>query len=241
MEVNYFYHLILYSLGFNVYMCGSRIFSPGSNTFGGWTHVVNLVTVGEQKYLLNGGFGGNGPPCPVPLAHDEIQSQIAPAEMRLLHAPIPENLNQSRKLWIFQSRYDPSSDWSTCYCFPDFEFTPADITSMNFAPSHSPHSFFTHKVVAVRFSTEREINGPQGPGSPDEAALASPIDGAITLNHDVLTWRRKGRKVVEWPLRSEEERLHALEMFFGTTLSEEEREAILDTAAMVGARVMDHA
>ncbi|EME45804.1 hypothetical protein DOTSEDRAFT_79667 [Dothistroma septosporum NZE10] len=240
MEVNYFYHLILYSLGFDVYVCGARIYSPSTDTYGGWTHCVNLVTIGGQKYLLDGGFGGNGPSCPVPLEENVVLEQVAPAEMRLIHEPIRENLNQSQKLWIFQHRYSSSSDWVTCYSFPDLEFTPADLTAMNLAPSSSRHSFFTHKVVAVRFSTSAEINGPQGPGSPNEAALASPVDGAITLNHDVLKWRRRGQKVVEWTLKSEEERVQALEMYFGIEVGEEDVRAIEGTAAEVGARAMLH-
>lgn len=39
MEVNYFFHLILYSLGFVVYMSGSRIYHQHTGFYGGWTHV----------------------------------------------------------------------------------------------------------------------------------------------------------------------------------------------------------
>ena len=63
MEVNYFFHHILYSLGFDTYMCGSRIFNTGSGKFGGWTHVVNLVRIGGKKYLCDGGYGAPGESC----------------------------------------------------------------------------------------------------------------------------------------------------------------------------------
>ena len=58
MEANFFFHTVLLSLGFDVYMCGSRIYKPAKKGYGGWTHVVNLVTIAGIKYLLDGGFGG---------------------------------------------------------------------------------------------------------------------------------------------------------------------------------------
>ena len=58
MEANFFFHTVLLSLGFDVYMCGSRIYKPAKKGYGGWTHVVNLVTIAGVKYLLDGGFGG---------------------------------------------------------------------------------------------------------------------------------------------------------------------------------------
>lgn len=239
MEINYFFHLILYSLDFDVYMCGSRIYRSNQGIFGGWTHVINLVTIDGIKYLLDGGYGGAGPSRPMPLLEGEIQGQIAPAEMRLIYEPLPQNLNQAQKFWIYQHRFNEDADWTTCYCFADLEFTPQDLVGLNLEPATNRHTFFTHKVVAVRFSTEGEVNGPQGPGSPGEAALEGEIDGSVTLNHDVVKWRRRGEKVVEWQLRSEEDRIQALEMYFGIVLDAEERAGVVGTAAMIGARAME--
>lgn len=129
-EANSFFFTILLSLGFDVYMCGSRIYKAETQTYGGWTHVVNIVTIAGTKFLCDGGFGGSGPSCPIPLHHGQVQTQIAPAEMRLVFAPIRQNLTD-HKVWIFQHRFDQDSDWSTCYCFPDFEFTPEDIEGNN--------------------------------------------------------------------------------------------------------------
>ena len=71
MEVNYFYHLILFSLQFDVYMVGSRIYRSNIGRYGGWTHVVNLVTIAGKRYLLDGGFGGQGPSGPVLVEHGQ--------------------------------------------------------------------------------------------------------------------------------------------------------------------------
>ncbi|KAK4502954.1 hypothetical protein PRZ48_006381 [Zasmidium cellare] len=238
MEINYFFHLILYALDFDVYMCGSRIYRANLGAFGGWTHVVNIVTIDGTKYLLDGGLGAAGPHIPMPLHDSLTQTHIAPAQMRLIYAPLPQNLNQEHKFWIFQHRYDEHGEWKPQYCFPDLEFTPQDLVGMNLEPGTNRHTFFTHKVVAVRFTTSLEINGPSGPGSPSEASLEGEIDGTLVLNHDVVKWRRRGEKVLEWWLKSEEERVQALEMYFGVVLDREEREGVLGTAAMIGARGM---
>lgn len=239
MEANSFFHTVLLSLGFDVYMCGCRIYSPAKQAYGGWTHVVNIVTIAGVKYLLDGGFGGSGPSKPVPLHHQEITHQIAPAQMRLCFESLRQNLNSSYKVWVVQIRYDEAEDsnWTPIYSFPDFEFLPEDVEAMNLQPWLSPHTFFTHKVVAVRFTTSKECNGTKGPGSPDEHALLdAEIDGAITLNQDVLTWRRSGKKVVQMPLRTESDRIEALLMYFGIKLSDEDVEGIRGTAAEIGAK-----
>lgn len=237
MEANYFYHLILYSLGFDVYMAGSRIYKV--DHYGGWTHVVNIVTVGGERYLLDGGFGGQGPPRPMRLEHGKVEAQIAPAEMRLLHQNIEQNLNRHQKVWIYEYRYDGNSEWSPMYCFTDLEFTPDDIESMNFAPSMSRHTFFTHKVVASRFTTSKEIDrGDDLPGSPGEAEIEGEIDGSMTINHDNLKWRRRGEKVVHFEFKTDDERVSALRKYFRITLAEEDREAIINTMAMIGVKAM---
>lgn len=216
-------------------MAGARIHSSGGH-YGGWTHVVNIITIDEKKYMVDGGFGPQGPSRPIRLLHDEETTQISPAQMRLLHEPIADNLDQSQKLWIYQYRYDENSSWAPMYCFVDFEFTPADIEAMNFAPWLSKSSFFTHKVVAVRFTTASEVD--DEPGSATEEALRGEIDGSVTINQEVLKWRRGGEKAVEIRFESDEQRVEALEKFFGIVLTDEDREAIVGTAAMVGGKAM---
>lgn len=236
MEVNYFFHLILVSIGFDVYLSGSRIFKV--DHYGGWTHCVNLVTVGGVRHLLDGGFGGQGPPRPLKLEHGSVAPQIAPAQMRLLHQSIPQFLNPHQRVWIYEYRYNDRSEWSPMYCFTDTEFTPDDIESMNFAPSTSRHTFFTHKVVASRFTTDREEDLGELPGTPTEASLGGEIDGSITINHDNLKWRRRGVKVVHYTFKTDDDRVRALKKYFGITLADEDREAIMNTMAMIGVKAM---
>ena len=153
-----------------------------------------------------------------------------------MYESIPNNLNRLQKVWIFQHRYDENSPWVPMYCFVDLEFTPEDIHSMNFQPWLDKTTIFTQKAVAVRFTTEKEVESEGGPGSPDEDALGREIDGSMTLDHNVLKWRRHGKKAVELSLKTEQERVTALQKYFGIILSDEDREAIINTAAMIGAR-----
>lgn len=229
MEANSFFRTVPLSLGFEVHMAGSRIYRPETQRYGGWTHVVNLVSIASQQYLLGGGFGGNGPSRPVPQIADEVSTQIAPAQMRLLREPLLQNLNRAQKTWISQHRFDSTREWVPMYASTDLELLPEDIEGMKFEPMLNPRTFFTHKVVAVRFTAGDETQGAE--------ACAGEIDGALILSHNVLTWRQHGRKALEIPFRSESDMLDALREYFCIEFGELNRDAILGTAAQIGGRM----
>lgn len=234
MEVNYMYHTVLLTLGFDVYISGSRIYHPDTEHYGGWTHCVNIVSIAGRRYLLDGGYGGNGPTSPLPLQHALESTQIAPTQMRLLYQSIPQNLNQESKVWIYEYRINESSTWIPAYCFVDLEFLPEDIETMNFNPCLNKQSFFTHMVMAHRFTTSGESDRDEGPGSPNEDALQGEIDGSLILNQDVLKWRKKGQKLVELTFKTEKERTDALLRYFGILTNHEDCENIGGSAAAIG-------
>lgn len=120
------------------------------------THTVTLLTIAGCKYLIDVGFGANGPTTVLPLSIGCEQAQIVPSTMRLTYEPIAQNLDQSQSVWLYQYRIDGKSEWETGYSFVEIEFTPQDLEAMNLYPWTSRHSFFTHKVVAVRFTTAGE-------------------------------------------------------------------------------------
>jgi arylamine N-acetyltransferase len=259
MEANYFHHLVLFSLGFKVMMAGSRI-HRGDGMYGGWTHVVNLLTIAGKRYLLDGGFGPQGPSRPLLLEDGVVRTQIRPAECRVVRKGIKEFLDPEQRVWVYELRKDEKMDteWKEMYCFTDYEFTPHDVESMNFAPWLNKQSFFTHKVVAVRFTTSREKPAPMkrqptstegqpastegsgkeiGPGPPGEDAFEgsdAEIDGSMTLNQDRVRWRKLGKVVLEKRFATEGERVEALERYFGIVLDEDEKAAIKGTAAEIG-------
>lgn len=111
MEANLFYHMVLWSLGYKVYMAGARVCDRSTGLFGGLSHLVNVVLVDEQKYMLDWGFGSQGPTHALPLLHDQAMQQVGAAQMRLMYEPIPQNVDQSQKVWLYQSRYNEEASW----------------------------------------------------------------------------------------------------------------------------------
>lgn len=235
MENNTLVHFLLHSLGYNTYLGGSRIHSPATGTFGGWTHVVNLVSIAGTKYLIDIGFGARGPITPIPLCRDEaVHAHIAPAQCRVVQQPLPGSLS-GQDIWMYQWRTNVQAPWTTQYCFTELEFTLQDVQGLNLVPMTSKTTFFAWKIVCARFTLEGEAT--EGPGSPEGSVLATgEIDGTLTIEHDVLKWRRHGQKVVELKFNEEHERVAALEKYFGIVLNQDDWEAIGGSAAAVGTR-----
>ena len=74
--------------------------------------MVNIVLLHGQRYLVDVGFGANGPHHPVPLVVDFLNpdypyqgQNVGPSQIRLMYEPIPDALNQGQKHWIVQHRY----------------------------------------------------------------------------------------------------------------------------------------
>ncbi|KAK6070671.1 arylamine n-acetyltransferase 1 [Seiridium cupressi] len=239
MEVNSLFHTLLLTLGFNVYMAGARVYDPGRKFYGGFSHCVNIVQIGGIQYMVDVGFGANGPSSVIPLQPGHEQAHIEPARMRLVHEPIAQNVNQDCKVWIYQHKIDDQAGWVPMYCFVDFEFLLEDIRGMNLSPSKSPSSFFRHKILTTRFTTTREVHVDKDLRPKEALEFGGEIDGALIIDHDKLKWRRNGKTVLERTLESEEERLTALKKYFGIQLAVEDREAIRGTVGAISTKSMD--
>lgn len=187
--------------------------------------------------LLTDRRGPNGPSRPLPVEDGLVATQITPAQMRISYETLSQHLDKTQKVWVYSYRFNSTADWMPVYCFTDVEFFPEDIAAMNFEPWLDKQTFFTHKVVCVRFGTNNERS--EAPGSPDTTTLeAAEIDSTLTVNHDVFKWRRNGKKVIELQLKNEEERVDVFRHYFGIELSEEDQESILGTAAQIGSTAM---
>ena len=173
--------------------------------------MVNIVTLADgKKYMVDVGFGSNGPTQPLPLdtEHSHLKN-IAPADVRLLYDSIPENTNRSQKLWIYQHRNDEQSPWLPMYCFTELEFLPQDYETMNFQTSQSRTSWFTYKVAVVKMILEEEE-----------------VVGTLMLVGGDLKRRMKGRTEDLKACKIEEDRVQALGEWFGIKLEDEERAGI---------------
>jgi arylamine N-acetyltransferase len=174
--------------------------------------MINLVKIGEHRYMVDVGFGPNGPIHPLKLDHSgSISKHITPASMRLQWRNIDANTNPNQRLWVYELKINDESDFQEVYCFTELEFLPTDYEMMNYYTSTSPKIFFTQKIVCAKML----LGGQEG----------DQIIGVIILQDDVK-WRIHGKKEWEQKFESEEDRLKALDETFGIKLSPVEREGI---------------
>ena len=173
--------------------------------------MINIVTLADgKKYMVDVGFGGNGPTQPVLLDPECSQTyNIPPAEMRVIYDNIPENTDPHQRLWIYQHRNDAQAPWLPMYCFTELEFLPQDYEVMNFQTSQSRTSFFTYQVIVIK-----------------NILQDGEIVGTLMLVGADLKRRINGKTEQLQVCKTEEERLQALEKWFGIKLSEDERVGI---------------
>ncbi|KAI1643821.1 cysteine proteinase [Daldinia loculata] len=231
MEANSLFHTVLLSLGFQVYMAGARVYSKEAGKYGGFSHCVNIVIIGKDRFMVDVGFGANGPTAPARLRPDEPRPHIegTGALVRFVHEPIPQQVDQGQKVWIYQHQISSDAEWVPMYCFVDIEFLLEDIRGMNLSPWKSPSSWFTQKVVLSRFTTDAEGEAHDSVFMSDTAVAEGRIDGAFILFQDTLKWRREGQTVQIAKFDTEEQRLGAIKKYFGIEFDEEDREAIRGT------------
>jgi arylamine N-acetyltransferase len=173
--------------------------------------MVNIVNVGDAKYHVDVGFGGNGPIVPMPLDRaGPVQKHIAPASARLQYRNIPGNTDPDQRLWIYEHRIDENSDFQTTYCFTELEFLPSDYALMNYFTSTSPRTFFTRVIVGVK-----QLVGDDGE-----------LRGSLIMGNNDLKWRIHGKNERQIQFESEADRINALEEHFAIKLSAAERDGI---------------
>ncbi|KIW02056.1 uncharacterized protein PV09_06556 [Verruconis gallopava] len=222
MELNATFGCLLRSLGYTLYHVGARVnSSPTAQSFGPFNHMLNIVTIGSDRYLVDVGFGSNYvPTVPVRLINDATGfSNVPPASARLVFKAIEGAANPYAKLWVYQHRTGPDVNdggWKDMYCFnADLEFRHDDFEMMNYWTSTSKKSIFTHKVICNKM-----IFG--------EGDQREDIVGTIGLMRELK--RRVGKEsTILNDFDEEKDRVDALKQHFGISLSEVEREAIRGT------------
>ncbi|EOD47389.1 putative arylamine n-acetyltransferase 1 protein [Neofusicoccum parvum] len=214
MENNLVHNIVLRSLGYTIYSAGARVKGGPDAPFDGWSHMVNLVTIGTHKYLVDVGFGPNGPTHPLRLernACDTTSTQISPAEMRLAWKNIDGNTDLNQRLWVYQHRTNNELPWLDMYCFAELEFMPQDYEIMNYHTSTNSKAWFTQKVMCAKMVID----------SPENSELV----GAMILQTD-LKLRIHGKTESQQMFKNEEDRIAALDRVFGIVLSKTERAGI---------------
>ncbi|CAA7270270.1 unnamed protein product [Cyclocybe aegerita] len=225
MENSIFFNHILRGLGFNAYTAGvrirPRIEGVPQGDYIGWVHVVNIVTLEDgSKYMVDVGFGGDGATKPLPLTPGIAVLNIGTQEIRLVHEPLPTQALTSQKFWIYQYRNSPTKPWNSFYAFPELEFLHADFEIMNYYTGTNPESFQTFTVLVVKFLRDEERG----------------VYGKVMLVNGEVKRNLGGRTEVVKICKTEEERIEALEEWFGITLRAEEMDGIKGMSTELSAR-----
>jgi len=247
MNNNMLFNTVLRSIGFTVFPTGGRVstaMQPGptpqrGHRYGGWNHMVNLVDIEGQRYLVDVGMGSTGPCRPVPLlgaTAGHVGTNVAPQTLRLQRRAIPDCTDARQRLWCYDVRHREGREWLPAYCFAETEFLPEDFRAMNHFTSTSRTSFFTWAVVCIKFL----VAAPGRDLAPDAITQAGQeallnrvpdvqIAGDLTLNGDHVSSRVHGETHVVARFTTEAERVEALEKWFGIRLSDSQRGGIAGT------------
>lgn len=228
MENNGFFGTILRSLGYDVRNCGgrvSRMWNPNAetreqlgDTYDNWNHMLNLVKLDKQRYVVDVGMGSMGPAIVYPLEDGWEGVAVAPRKIRLQLRPIPEHYGReedAQKLWCFDQCLVPDQrgkdKWIPTYCFTETEFLPQDYEMMSFYTSNNPSVFFTYCIICTKLLLDEE---------------KEELVGDITLFNNVVRKTASGKRDPPQELHTEEERIKALKYVFKVELTEEEKNGI---------------
>ncbi|KAL4916562.1 hypothetical protein BDW62DRAFT_185911 [Aspergillus aurantiobrunneus] len=232
MEHNSFFGTVLRSLGYEVRNCGGRVaraMSPypdvrrnQSTTYDGWNHMLNLVRLDDEWYVVDVGMGSMGPNLPYPLRDGFETTSIAPRLIRVQLRSIPESYASSTdtgppKLWCFDVCYNPvdgaAREWVPVYCFTETEFLPQDYEVMSWFTSTNLRSFFTKYITCTKMLVDED---------------KKVIVGNVTLFKDTVRETIGTNRKVLKECKTEDERVQALAEIFHIHLTDEEKQGIPD-------------
>jgi N-hydroxyarylamine O-acetyltransferase len=137
-EANGLFAALLRDLGFQVEMLAAEV-ARADGSFGlNFDHLALLVTINEQRWLADVGFGDS---FREPLLLDESGEQL---QGRRAYKIVSENAK------FFLKQRDKSEDWETQYRFTLQPYEFADFAGMCRYHQTSPQSHFTQKRICTR-------------------------------------------------------------------------------------------
>jgi arylamine N-acetyltransferase len=175
--------------------------------------MANIVTIGDVRYLVDVGYGADGPSRPLPLISGTSLRGLPGQEISLRYEKLPQHQDPGQRVWIYSTRRDPDT-YKDVYHFMDTEFLPADFDILNYY--NMSLSSFAQNVVVQRFIL-------------DKNDVAEAPCGVLLLLRDQLHLRTDLRQEIVEVFKTEKQRLAALEKYFHITLTKEQSEAIHGT------------
>lgn len=180
--------------------------------------MANIVTINNKRYLVDVGYGADGPSTPLPLDSGDIRHGLPSQQLKLEHITLPQHIDSTQKVWVYSQKRG-SEDWADIYHFPVVEFFPLDFDILN---HHAmTKSLWASTVVAQRFTVSED---------------GVTISGTLLLVRDELKVGNSSpqKMGVIKKMENEEQRLDALKEHFSISLTEEEQRAILGSAVELG-------
>jgi len=136
-ELNSLMKMVLESSGYHVKPLLARVHL--SDPPSGLTHLINLVTMDNEPWIMDVGFGAGGPRQPLKLRAGETESTAGSSYRLGRQAPWG---------WLFRTK--DTGEWKDSYSFGLHHVTRQDLEVGNFYTSHSPNSHFTtSRVVSL--------------------------------------------------------------------------------------------
>ncbi|KAL9088351.1 MAG: hypothetical protein Q9165_006276 [Trypethelium subeluteriae] len=231
LQLNTFFAIVLRSLGFEVTTSAARVNTdcqavatkPGyrGSSYNGWDHMILMVTLSSERYLVDVGMNAKGPMVPIPMIHDpQPIVSVAPRTVRLIQDFLPESTSRdpAHRYWQLEQRYSEQQAWTSVYAFAEVEFIPPDFHVMNWYINTHPTSWFTQQIMIGKMILTED---------------KKEIIGDLTLHKNVLQRRVRGRIELKVECRSEDERVLALSRHFDIHLNGRQRRGILNTVSEI--------
>ncbi|KAL8383532.1 hypothetical protein RB595_010641 [Gaeumannomyces hyphopodioides] len=248
MELNAFFGAVLRGLGFTLINTGGRVMGQ-NGVFLGWSHHLNLVSVNGIRYMVDVGFGEGGSFSPVPLDRAAAEREgglefepVLGTRGRLEYKRLAQHSDPTQRVWVYSTLNSPGPTlaegeaqggegptWRPRYCFGELEYLPADFEVMNYYTMTHPSSYFVRAVLAVRtvLQEENEDEDADAVGDASAGDGARPrAKGTIVLHKDEVKQTIRGKSKLLERLTSEEQRIRALEKYFGLVVSPEQAACI---------------
>lgn len=203
-------------------------------------NIVTLPSTGT-RYLVDVGFGSQGPTAPLPLIHGSVTCGIGAQQLRLEYKRVVPHTQRSQRLWVYSHRNGPNEAWTDAYAFSETEFFPQDFELINYGIMTLRNSFFTQAVLCARFVLDNEDgkaadNG--GPGISEVVGVRSLIGNTITLKikerfQDFASAEDAAEYETVMLVWTEDERVEALEKWFNVRLTPQERKGIIGLSSQL--------
>ncbi|KAK5065408.1 hypothetical protein LTR84_001246 [Exophiala bonariae] len=172
--------------------------------------MANIVSIGDTRYLVDVGYGADGPSQPLPLVSGTSRGGLPGQDISLRHECLSQHQDPVQRVWIYATRKDFGS-WNDVYHFAETEFFPADFDVLNYYNMNL--SSFAKTIVVQRFLLE------------EDTAEENPC-GFLLLIRDQLFLRKDGGQETLEIFRTEDQRLRAFQQYFNIVLTQEQAEAI---------------